>query len=93
MIPDQINGCFEVVAGLLLTLNIIQLYHDKQVRGVHIVPMAFMVIWGFWNLYFYPYIGAPWSFLGGIIVVIVNITWVGQIIYYKRKKSNERTIW
>ncbi len=87
MIPDQINGCFEVVAGLLLTLNVIRLHRDKQVRGVHIVPIAFMAIWGFWNLYFYPYIGAPWSFVGGIVVVVVNTVWVGQMIYYKNKEK------
>ena len=87
MTPDQINGCFEVVAGLLLTLNVIRLHRDKQVRGVHIAPMAFMAIWGFWNLYFYPYIGAPWSFLGGIVVVVVNTIWVGQMVYYKKKEK------
>ena len=91
MTPDQINGCFEVVAGLLLSLNIIRLHRDKLVRGVHIVPIAFMAIWGFWNLYFYPYIGAPWSFVGGIVVVVVNTIWVGQMIYWKRKEpSRER---
>lgn len=90
MIPDQINSCFELLAGLLLSLNIIWLYHDKQIRGVHIVPIAFMVVWGFWNLYFYSYIGAPWSFMGSIAVVTVNTIWVGQMIYYRRKRSNRK---
>lgn len=92
MNPDQINGCFELVAGLLLLLNVIRLHHDKQVRGVHVVPIAFMAIWGFWNLYFYPYVGALWSFVGGIVVVVVNSIWVGQMIYY-RKGGPERKLW
>lgn len=91
MIPDQINGCFEIVAGLLLTLNVIRLYRDKQVHGVHIAPMAFMAIWGFWNLYFYPYIGAPWSFVGCIVVVAVNTVWVGQMVYYRKKRTRRKT--
>lgn len=87
MTPDHINGCFELVAGLLLLLNIIRLHRDKKVRGVHVVPVAFMAIWGFWNLFFYPYVGAPWSFVGGIVVVAVNSIWVGQMIYWKKKES------
>ncbi len=91
MIPDQINCCFEVIAGLLLTLNVIRLHRDKQVRGIHIAPMAFMAIWGFWNLYFYPYIGAPWSFLGGIVVVSVNTVWVGQMVYYQKRRPERKS--
>ena len=84
MTPDQINGCFEVVAGLLLSLNIIRLHRDKLVRGVHIIPVIFMATWGFWNLYFYRYINAPWSFVGGILIVTMNTIWMVQMIYYQK---------
>lgn len=87
--PDLINGLFELLAGFLLLLNVLKLYHDKKVRGVHVASVAFMAIWGAWNLFFYPSVGAWWSFAFCIPVVIVNTIWVGQIFYYKRKESRE----
>lgn len=85
MTPDQINSGFGLAAGLLLMLNVKKLYHDKQLRGVCIAPTAFMAAWGLWNLYFYPYIGAWWSFTTGLLIVAVNVIWVGQMFYYKWK--------
>lgn len=86
MIPDQINSCFELTAGILLIFNVWRAYQDKQVRGVSIIPMAFMVLWGLWNCHFYPFVGAPWSFWAGLFCTTINATWIGQMIYYRKKK-------
>ena len=90
MTPDQINGCFELVAGVFLLLNVRKLYCDKKVRGACIPPVFFMAIWGVYGLYFYPHIGAWWSFLGCIPIACVNIVYTSQMFYYKRKESNAR---
>jgi len=81
-VPDIINGSFELCAGLFLCLNIRRLFKDKQVRGVHWVSVGFFALWGYWNLYYYPFLGQWISFLGGIMVVTANTAWLIQIIYY-----------
>lgn len=86
MTPDVINGAFEFVASVLLAMNVIKLHRDKCLRGVCITPFAFMVIWGYWNCYFYPALDAWWSFWGGMLVAIVNTIWVSQMVYYTIKK-------
>jgi uncharacterized membrane protein YfcA len=86
IMADFINGMFELFAGLFLTLNVIKLYKDKEVKGVSVISVAFFASWGYWNCYFYPSLNQWWSFVGGIGVVIMNSIWVGQMIYYGRKK-------
>ena len=88
-IPDLINGCFEISAGILLWLNVRKLLKDKQLRGITILPTLVFGLWGFWNLYYYPYLKQMISFVGGISVVAANTTWVILAIYYYRKTPNK----
>ena len=81
--PDLINAVFEMGGGVLLFLNVRGIYRDKEVKGVRILPTSFFMIWGVWNLYFYPAVGCLLSFIGGIVIVTMNTIWVGQMIYYK----------
>ncbi len=85
MTPDIINGLFECLGGIFITLSIIKLHKDKSVRGVSLYPVAFFSVWGYWNLYFYPSLGQWWSFWGGIGVVVMNTIWLGQLIYYSKR--------
>ena len=82
---DIVNGLFEIIGGFILFLNIMSLYRDKQIKGVSIAPVIFYSAWGYWNLFYYPSLNQWWSFIGGILVVIMNSIWVGMAIYYKRK--------
>lgn len=84
---DFINGSFELFGGLFLLKNVIQLHRDKLVRGVHWVPTTFFMLWGVWNLYYYPHLDQWWSFTGGLLIVSVNAIWVGQMLYYGRKEG------
>lgn len=86
MIPDLINGSFELFSGIFLWLNVRQLYLDKKIKGVRILPSAFFAMWGFWNLYFYPHLGQWFSFAGGLNIVTANSIWVVQMIYYRNNK-------
>lgn len=91
MTPDIINALFEGIGGLLIWVNVYRLYKDKRVSGVSLAPTAFFTVWGLWNLYFYPTLGAWWSFLGGISIVTANTVWWFQMIYYTTKeKSSEK---
>lgn len=83
MSPDQINGLFELVGGILLLLNSRRMYKDKEVKGVSLLPCLFFTSWGYWNMYFYPSLEAWWSFYGGIAVSVGNTVWISMVVYYK----------
>ena len=83
MSPDTVNGMFELLGAVFLVANCVRLYRDKQIKGVSPLPIVFFAVWGLWNLYFYPSVGAMWSFWGGIAVVTVNAFWLGQLAYYQ----------
>lgn len=83
MSPDALNAVFEFVGGLMLWGNVRRLYRDKQTKGVSLLPTAFFTSWGLWNLYFYPAVGAPLSFFGGAFLAVANLTWLGQMAFYR----------
>lgn len=82
MSPDMINGLFEFGGSLLLWRNVLQLYRDKMVRGLHWGSVAFFAGWGYWNLYYYPALDQWWSFTGGVSIVTANTVWLIQVWYY-----------
>jgi hypothetical protein len=84
-IPDIINASFESLAGLMIILHCKRVLKDKCVKGVSILATCFFAAWGFWNLYYYPFLGQWWSFVGGISVFTANCIWIGLMIYYKNK--------
>lgn len=81
---DLVNGSYELFAGALVWLNIRQIYRDKRVLGIHIVPTAAFASWGFWNLYYYPFLNQWLSFTGGVVMVTMNTIWISMAIYYER---------
>ncbi len=87
-IPDLINGSFEFLSGFFVLLNCYRVVKDKDVKGVSIITIMFFTLWGFWNLYYYPYLGQWLSFFGGLFIVSTNCLWVGLMIYYTRKSKN-----
>jgi len=86
MTNDLINGSFELLSGLLTILNIVKLIKDKQLKGISYIPIVFFTMWGIWNLYYYPSLNQIYSFIGGMIITIVNLVWLMLLIYYKWKK-------
>lgn len=84
--PDMINGTFEFAGGLAILLSVFKLSRDKIVRGVSWPHVLFFTGWGAWNLYFYPHLDQWFSFAGGVFIVLVNTTWVCQIIYWNWKE-------
>ena len=64
--------------------SILKLYRDKRVLGLHWFMIAFPTAWGFWNLYYYPWLGQYLSFWGGLAVVVVNVTYLSMLFYYLR---------
>lgn len=87
MTPDQINATFEFGGAVFLCANVVQLHHDKEVKGVHWAPVVLFMCWGVWNLFYYPHLDQPYSFMAGILVVLVNAVWFSQMLWYGRSKS------
>lgn len=86
-LPDAINGTFELMSGFFLWNNVRILVKQKSVRGVSIITTAVFTLWGFWNLFYYPYLGQILSFVGGLNVVSANLTWVYLAIRYSRAEK------
>ncbi len=86
MTPDAINGSFEAVGAVFITLSCIKLYGDKLVRGVSWIHMSFFMAWGYWNLFYYPHLDQWISFWGGVAIVAANTVYVSQLVYYTRRE-------
>lgn len=88
MVADNVNGLFEMTGGIFVALHVLRLYHDKKVRGVSTVAVAFFAVWGWWNIaVYYPSLGQWWSTLGASGVAIANTVWLYLVIYYTRKEK------
>lgn len=83
-VPDLINGLFELFGAFAAFLNCKQLIKDKQVKGINWTTYAFYASWSMWNLYYYPSLDQWFSFIGGLMIVVGNVTWLGLLIKYKR---------
>lgn len=87
MTPDMVNGIFEALGAIFVSMNVVRLYRDKRVRGVHWASVAFFTSWGLWNVYFYHAIAQPFSWYAGVAVAVVNAIWLAQMGYYIRKEA------
>lgn len=87
MSPDQVNGLFECFGGVFIYLSVAKLSKEKKVRGVSWLHAGFFALWGYWNLFYYPHLEQWVSFVGGILVVLMNTVWLGQLVYYTRKEG------
>ena len=80
---DLINGALEAVGAFFVMMDVMRLRRDKVVHGVYWPGRAFFMLWGVWNLYFYPYYEAYASFVGGVMLVLANLIWVALAIKYR----------
>jgi len=85
MIPDIINGCFELLGAPFILLSIIKVYRTRTSKGVNWIHPAFFLAWGIWNLFYYPYLDQWVSFVGGLAIVAANILWVYLLVIYRKQ--------
>ena len=86
-LPDLINGSFELFGAACLWTNVIRLWKDKKISGVHWAPTLFFFLWGFWNLFYYPHLHQWLSFVGSMGVVVVNGIWLSLLVYFHFKEK------
>lgn len=87
-IPDIINGIYELLGGFFIILHIIRLCIDKMVSGVSLYSVIYFTSWGYWNIFYYPYLKQTMSFIGGIFIAIANTIWVALLIYYSKNNRS-----
>lgn len=75
-IPDLINGLFEFIGALAIFYNCVILYRHKEARGISLTSSFFFISWGAWNCFYYPHLDQLWSFLGAVLMLLAQCTWL-----------------
>lgn len=79
---DIFNGVFEFLAAVMVYVNCRRLRRDRKVAGITPWSTVFFLLWGIFNIFFYPSQGLWWSFCCGVLVVVCNLYWIGLVVYY-----------
>lgn len=82
---DYINAAFEAAAGVFVLNHCRVLLRDRETRGVSIVSTAFFMVWGFWNVFYYPTLQQPFSAAAGVFVAVANAIYIGLMVHFKRE--------
>lgn len=90
MNADLVNGLFQLGAALFIFNHCRVLYRDKLVRGVSIFSTIFFLVWGFWNLWYFPFLEQVISTIAAVAVTIANILYTYMMAHYLRKEKNEQ---
>ena len=77
------NGLFELVGAFFTWSNYFKLRKDRELKGIYWPLIAFMTLWGFWNLFYYPSLGQWFSFAGGAVLMLGNALWVNLALKVK----------
>lgn len=86
-IPDIINGCFEAFASLFILNHARVLWKSKQAHGVSMLSTWYFMLWGVWNMWYYPHLGQYFSFAGGVVIVLAQLFWIWSI--WKIRKETQ----
>lgn len=76
MEKDLINAAFELVGAVIVWLNVLKLYRDREIKGIYWPTFAFFASWGLWNLFYYPSLEQWFSFFAGVVLTAGNIAWI-----------------
>lgn len=93
MSPDMGNALFEAGGAILIWLSVRQLWKDRVIKGVYWPAWFFYMLWGLWNLYYYPSLDQWLSFSAGVVLVSGNAAWVSMAVYLKFIAPKPRVQW
>lgn len=85
MIHDLINGFFELAGGIVVALNVRDIWKRGMVAGHTPFTITFFWSWGLWNVIYYPAIGQWWSTIGAWGLMIANLCLVFSVIKFRSK--------
>lgn len=84
---DIIHSIFGIAIALFTCFNILKLYKDNKVKGVSIIFVIFLCVFNSWNIFYLFSLNQTFAAISGVLVLIVNSIWFGQMLYYLRKES------
>lgn len=87
IIADRGNAVLEALGGFFILISICKLHHDKRVRGISWVHVAFFAVWGWWNIYYYWAMGSNFSWWAGLGVTFANSAYLWMLIYYTKLEA------
>lgn len=73
---DLINGLLEAGGAFVVGLSVRRLLKDRHYAGLDPRQIAFFQGWGIWNLYYYPSLNQPLSFIGGVALAAMNTAYL-----------------
>lgn len=85
---DAANALLETLGGFFVLGHCRAVWRDRQVKGVSVISTVFFLVWGVWNLYYYPSLGQWLSLAGGIFLTLANLLWVSLLIYFSRVQKH-----
>lgn len=85
MTPDLINGAFEAVGGICSWLTVSRYLKERKVSGIFWPAAFYYSTWGIWNLFYYPALHQPISFVCGVFLSSGTVTWLLLVIRDKYK--------
>lgn len=80
--PDLINALFESGGALAVANNCYRVYKDKMLKGVSLYSTFFFTGWGIYNIWYYPNLHQTLSFMAGVVLCGMNVTWLVLMFKY-----------
>ena len=90
--PDMFNALVGIGGSMFLWMNVVSLYKERVVKGVHWGSVAYFSLVGFWNLFYYSNLSQWWSMFAGISSVVANIVWLGMALTFRIQKWSSISI-
>lgn len=85
MSPDLINALFELGGATAVGLSVLRALKEREIVGVSGAHVVFFMMWGMWNLFYYPNLDQYLSFAAGVLLTIVNTAYAALWLIYRRR--------
>jgi len=87
---DQMNAAFELGGAFLRTLDCVKLFQAKRFMGGHLGTALYFLLWGVFNVFFYPSLHQEWSFWAAIALMTINGVWFVMAVHYNYFAAGRR---
>lgn len=82
---DLINALFEMGGATAVGFSVLRALKEREIVGVSGAHVMFFMMWGMWNLFYYPNLDQYLSFSAGVLLTIVNTAYAVLWLAYRRR--------
>lgn len=72
-----------LACAAVLSFHIVQLYKDKQVKGVSLIPTYVFIATNIFEVVYFYRLGDIMPTIGSAMMLVSNIIWLSMALYYK----------